>query len=320
MANWLAAASVALSLSSAALAGGLAGWALVAALAAACGAALLGARGAFVLFALMLSVALYFLEPSGAPALLKSLGLNPNAFFKVWGTALKIGFALLIGAVLVLALIRRGPTGHHAAVETADDIETIATAIGKAASLLFIPMMLIIFYDISQRKMLDFSGDFIDSPLYFSSTKLQEMEWHLHGTLFLLCLGFAYVKDAHVRIELVRDLMGPRTRVWLELLGAALFLFAYCTVIVKFGFTFVERAWSSGEVSSAQTGLEHRWVIKAMLPAGFILLGATGVAAVLRCWVYLYGPPDLTSVTDRYASTHHADLPADVATRGPITD
>lgn len=320
MANWLAAAGIALSVGSAAIAGAYAGWALVAALALACAGAFLGARGILVLFGLLLSVSLYFLEPAGAQALLKSLGVNPGAFFRVWSAPLKVGFAALIAALLTFALIRRGPTGHHAAIETADDIEMIATGIGKIAALLFIPMMLLIFYDITQRKMLDFSGDFIDSPLYLSSTKLQEMEWHLHGALFLLCLGFAYVKDAHVRIELVRDVMGPRTRVWMEMIGAALFLFAYCAVIIRFGFTFAERSWASGEVSSAQTGLEHRWVIKALLPVGFIILGATGVAAVLRCWVYLYGPPDLRAESERYAGTHHADLPADVATRGPITD
>jgi TRAP-type mannitol/chloroaromatic compound transport system permease small subunit len=146
------------------------------------------------------------------------------------------------------------------------------------------------------------------------------MEWHLHAALFLFCLGFAYVQDAHVRIELVRDRLSPPARVWLELLGALLFLFAYCVVIVKFGFSFAERPWSTSEISSAHTGLSHRWIIKALQPIGFIILGASGIAAALRCVVYLFGPEELRPRTDRYAGTHHADMPSDLRERGPVTD
>jgi TRAP-type mannitol/chloroaromatic compound transport system permease small subunit len=320
LANSLLGISVALSVLAAAIIGNAAGYALIVAFALAVAAALKGGRGFAVLFALLLSASLFFLEEAGAGAMLESIGVNPTRFFRSWSTLLQIVFAVLIGAIFLKGLQRRGPSLHHAGLEAADDIERIVNAIGMVAAMLFIPMMLIIFYDISQRKILDFSGEFVNSAFYFSSTKLQELEWHLHATLFLLCLGFAYVKDAHVRIELVRDRLQPRTRVWLELIGALVFLFAYCIVIVKFGFTFTERAWSTSEVSSAQTGLSHRWIIKAMLPIGFIILGSSGVAAALRCIVYLFGPPELREASNRYAGTHHADLPDDVAQRGPITD
>jgi TRAP-type mannitol/chloroaromatic compound transport system permease small subunit len=181
-------------------------------------------------------------------------------------------------------------------------------------------MAVIIFYDITQRTIINNYPGFLNSPFAIPSAQMQEMQWHLHGALFMLCLGFAYVKDAHVRIELVRDIMAPRTRVWVELLGAALFLFAYCAVLVRFGFNFTERAFLGNESSAAPTGLPLRWIIKSMLPLGFVILGMTGVSAVLRCIVYLYGPENLKPLTNRYAQTHHADLPDDVATQGPITD
>ncbi len=320
LANALLGLSLAVSVLAAAAVGNAAGYALIVAFALAVAAALKGGRGFPVLFALMLAMSLFFLEEAGASAMLESIGVNPTRFFRSWSTLLQIVLAVVIALIFMQGLKHRGPSPHHAALETADDIERLVNAIGSVAALLFIPMMLIIFYDISQRKILDFSGEFVNSIFYFSSTKLQEMEWHLHATLFLLCLGFAYVKDAHVRIELVRDRLRPRTRVWLELIGAVVFLFAYCVVVVKFGFTFTGRAWSTSEVSSAQTGLSHRWIIKAMLPIGFIILGSSGLAAALRCIVYLFGPPELRNESSRYAGTHHADLPPDVATRGPITD
>jgi TRAP-type mannitol/chloroaromatic compound transport system permease small subunit len=312
--------SLCLSLA-AALAGAVwEGWALIAAFLFAVTAAGFGARGAAVLFALLLSLSLYFLAPQGAEAAIKGLGFNPRALFSDWAALIELAAGLLVATVFFWGLKRRGPSLHHAAVETSDDIEIVIDRIGGVAALLFIPMMLIIFYDITQRTILGYRGDFIESVFYLSSTKMQELEWHLHAILFLLCLGYAYQKDAHVRIELVRDKLQPRTRVWLELIGAALFLFAYCAVIVKFGYTFAARAFATGEVSAAQTGLEQRWIIKAMLPIGFILLGATGVAAVLKCIVYLYGPAELRPRVSEYAGTHHADLPEDVRTRGPVAD
>jgi TRAP-type mannitol/chloroaromatic compound transport system permease small subunit len=316
----LIAGSIALSLVAALTGAVWEGWALIAAFLIAVAAAGLGARGALVLFALLLAVSMYFLAPQGATAAIEGFGLNPRAVFRDWAAAMEIVAAAVIAAVFFWGLSRRGPSLWHAAVEASDDIAAVVNRIGEVAALLFIPLMVIIFYDITQRTILGWRGDFIESVFYLSSTKMQEMQWHLHAVLFLLCLGYAYQKDAHVRIELVRDKLAPRTRVWLELIGAALFLFAYCAVIVKFGFTFTERAFATGEVSAAQTGLTHRWIIKAFLPVGFIVLGATGVSAVLKCLVYLYGPAELRPRVNEYAGTHHADLPDDVRTRGPVAD
>ncbi|PLX36366.1 MAG: C4-dicarboxylate ABC transporter permease [Hyphomicrobiales bacterium] len=204
--------------------------------------------------------------------------------------------------------------------ESAEDIDDFVIKVGKLAAWLFIPLMLVITYDVTQRKILDYYPDYLDTVFSFSSTKLQELEWHLHATLFLFCLGFGYARDAHVRIELVRDHLKPKSRVWLEIIGAMLFLLPYCYLVVKFGYTFAERAWTSNEVSAAQTGLSHRWIIKAILPAGFAFLALSGIAGLLKNIVYLFGPDDLKPRVAEYAGTHHADQPDDLAEHGPITD
>lgn len=293
---------------------------LIAAAALIGAAAVFGARPAWVLLTLLGVVVAFLIAPDGISAAIKAAGGNPVRFFRSYTFWVEIAIAVLLIAVFVTAARRRGPTLSHAALEAAEDLDRGCSAIGKVAAFLFIPMMLVIFYDVSQRKIIEFSSAFIDSGFYFSSTKLQELEWHLHGVLFMLCLGFAYVRDAHVRIELVRDRMPPRLRVWLELAGITLFLLPYCVIIAKLGYTFAERAWATSEVSAAQTGLSHRWVIKSTLPIGFVILGAAGVAAMLKCIVYLFGPPELKQSSGEYAGTHHADLPDEVAVRGPITD
>lgn len=168
-------------------------------------------------------------------------------------------------------------------------IDSVIRAIGIMASLLFVPLMLIIVYDVVQRKIIDVDNSFVDSLFYLSSTMLQELEWHLHGALFLLALGFALLKDAHVRVDLLRQRFAPRTKIWLELFGAVFLLLPFCWFVVTYGWDFAERAYRYNEVSSAQTGLPARWIIKGLLPVGFVLFGAAGLSVVLKCIVRLSG-------------------------------
>jgi TRAP-type mannitol/chloroaromatic compound transport system permease small subunit len=319
-ADYVTLAGLALATLGAAFGGSLAGNAQIGGFVLALIGAFMGGRGALIFMTAALATGLWFAVESGANAMIEAQGGNARRFWRDWVTPAHFAASAAVIAVFLVGLFRRGDSFHDAAVETADDIETIVTWVGERAAWMFIPMMAFIFYDIVQRWIITSYPGFLDTIFYLQSAKMQEAQWHLHGALFMLVLGFAYIKDAHVRIELVRDNLSPRTRVWLELLGASLFLFAYCAILVRFGYNFAERSFTTGESSAAPTGLPYRWIIKSMLPLGFVLLGMTGVSAVLRCLVYLFGPERLKPQTSIYAGTHHADLPDNVKTQGPITD
>jgi TRAP-type mannitol/chloroaromatic compound transport system permease small subunit len=175
----------------------------------------------------------------------------------------------------ILALLSRG-------------IDRVVLAAGTIASLLFVPLTLVIVYDVIQRKAIGYDNRFIDTPLYLSSTVLQELEWHLHGALFLLALGYAYVKDAHVRIELLRERFPWRRKVGFEAAGILLLLLPYCWFVINYGWGFAERSLLTNE-GSATNGIPSRWVIKAFVPLGFVLLGLAGVSVLLKCIVRLGG-------------------------------
>ncbi|WP_349359567.1 TRAP transporter small permease subunit [Stappia sp.] len=281
---------------------------------------LMRARLSLALAGMVFAAFVFAITPDGFSAILEMMDVNPRGFFRVYDGASGFIGALLILALTLLMVRRHAPASFETMLGASDDIDRIVVGVGKIAAWLFIPMMIVIFYDVSQRKMLDFDNNIIDSAFYFDSTKLQELQWHLHSVLFLLCLGFAYRYDAHVRIELVRDRMKPRTRVWMEFAGIVAFLLTYCYLIVEFGWVFASKSYEIGEVSAAQTGLSHRWVVKSMLPIGFAFLFAAGLSAAFRCAVFLFGPAHLQAESGDYAGTHHADLPEDVASKGPITD
>ncbi len=282
--------------------------------------AFLGARPVFVLLGILLAVPLFVVLPDGLPAILDANGLRSRAFFRSYENHVVLAGLVVMIAVYLLSLVRHPQGVFVGMADTADDVDDLVIAVGKIAAWLFVPMMIVISYDVTQRKILEFNPDFLDTVFAFSSTKLQELEWHLHAVLFLMCLGFGYARDAHVRIELVRDHLKPKARVWLEVFGALFFLLPYCYLVVKFGYTFADRAWSTNEVSAAQTGLSHRWIIKAFLPVGFAFLALAGIAGLLKNIAYLFGPDSLKPRVAEYAGTHHADLPDDVVEHGPITD
>jgi TRAP-type mannitol/chloroaromatic compound transport system permease small subunit len=177
-------------------------------------------------------------------------------------------------------------------------LDRFVSFVGRTASWLAIFLMLTIIFDVVSRAQ---------QITLVSSTVLQELEWHFHGALFLLTLGLGYIKDAHVRIELLRDRFSPRLRVWIELFGCLLFVIPYSIIVIYWGFEFSEMSFMMSETSE-QSGLSDRWIIKGMIPAGFTLLLLAGIAVVLKCILFLYGPEHLRQHAAFIAETHHADL------------
>lgn len=163
-----------------------------------------------------------------------------------------------------------------------DFLDRWITRIGKTAAWAGVFLIAVTIFDVVTRRF-----------FVLGSTKLQEFEWHLHTILFAFCLGFAYLADAHVRIDLVRNALSKRTQWWIELLGVLLFMLPYCAVIIYYGIDFTHRSFIQNEASASATGLSHRWIIKSVIPIGFGLLFLSGVAVILRKIVELFGPPDL---------------------------
>lgn len=134
-----------------------------------------------------------------------------------------------------------------------------------------IALMLTIIIDVVGRRFMN-----------TSSVALQELEWHFHGALFLLCLGFTYMENAHVRVDLFRENFSSKTNRLIEIFGCLFFLIPYCAVVIYFGIEFTLKSYVANEVSAAAEGLSHRWIIKSLIPIGFLLLGLSGFSVLLN--------------------------------------
>ncbi|HKK29743.1 MAG TPA: TRAP transporter small permease subunit [Alphaproteobacteria bacterium] len=182
-------------------------------------------------------------------------------------------------------------------LDIADTIEKVPQFFGRLGAWLIIPLIGVIMFDVMTRIM--FGGviqqwiQTTEMYQYVSPTKLQEWEWHLHAALFMLAIGFSYTMNAHVRVDVLREKANNRTQAWIELIGIVVFLLPYCIVIGILSWDFIARAYISGEVSAAMTGLSQRWLIKSFMLISLILVGLAGVATLLRQVVYLFGPEHL---------------------------
>ena len=167
-------------------------------------------------------------------------------------------------------------------VRLSDGIDRLLTWVARIAAWAGVILIATTIFDVVTRRF-----------LVLGSTKLQEFEWHMHVVLFGFLIGYAYLKDAHVRIDLLRERLSERTQWWIELLGCTFFLLPYAALVVYFSTDFAVRSFEIGEISASATGLTHRWIIKSVIPIGFSLLGLAGIAVVLRKIVELLGPPHL---------------------------
>jgi TRAP-type mannitol/chloroaromatic compound transport system permease small subunit len=165
-------------------------------------------------------------------------------------------------------------------------VEFLLAQIGRVAGWLFLLNVVVICADVITRKL----GFQIPG---LGSTRLQELEWHFHMALFMLWIGLAYLRNGHVRIDVVVSRLSPRKTAWIELVGLLVLALPYCLVLINYGADFAWKAWTGGEGSESATGLPSRWIPKALMELGLLLLLLAVTAMQARLLVYLFGPPAL---------------------------
>jgi TRAP-type mannitol/chloroaromatic compound transport system permease small subunit len=170
-------------------------------------------------------------------------------------------------------------------LKLADSVEALLKRIADAGAWAFIACIAVITLDVVTRKF----GFQVPG---MGSTRLQELEWHLHAVLFCTWLGYAYMRNAHVRIDVFVTGLAPRRKLWLELFGCLIFALPYLLVALPYAYDYALLSYTQGESSDAPTGLPMRWVVKAFLLLAFVTTLAAVGAVLARCIVALFGTPE----------------------------
>ena len=155
--------------------------------------------------------------------------------------------------------------------QTADRLDAWLTRIGRACAWLALVLIGTIMLQIVLRYVVGQGRVWIE-----------ELQWHFYAVGILIGLSYTTVFDGHVRVDLLFERFGARTRAWVELLGIVLLLWPLIYVVFVHSLPFLAESYTLGEASDAPAGLRYRWVIKGFIPLGFALLFLASLARVLR--------------------------------------
>jgi TRAP-type mannitol/chloroaromatic compound transport system permease small subunit len=109
----------------------------------------------------------------------------------------------------------------------------------------------------------------------------QELEWHLLVPLILFGTSYALRHGEHVRVDIVYGTLSAKKKHLVDFVSALLAI-AVSALFIWLSLHYVQQAYVIDEGSPDPGGLPHRYLLKSLLPIGFALLLAQGVASALK--------------------------------------
>jgi TRAP-type mannitol/chloroaromatic compound transport system permease small subunit len=159
-------------------------------------------------------------------------------------------------------------------------IDWLNEKIGYLTSWLTTLMVLVVCYDVFTRYF-----------LRASSVAVQELEWHIFSVIFLIGAAYTLKVEGHVRVDVFYSHMRPRSKAIIDLFGCIVFLIPFSLLVIWTSKDFVSMSYAVQEISPDPGGLHYRYLLKAMIPAGFVLVLLQGIALMIRSFLTVIGRP-----------------------------
>lgn len=164
--------------------------------------------------------------------------------------------------------------------EFARRLELVNEWIGRSVAWLTLIMVIVTFSVVVLRYGFD-----------MGSIALQESIIYLHALNFMLGAAFTLKHDAHVRVDIFYQRMGPQGRAWVDLLGTLFLLLPVCGFIFWSSWGYVADAWAVREASGEAGGLPFVYLLKSILLLMPSLLILQGAAIIMTSGLTLQGKP-----------------------------
>ncbi|MCP3872157.1 MAG: TRAP transporter small permease subunit [Desulfobacteraceae bacterium] len=157
-------------------------------------------------------------------------------------------------------------------------IDSLSEKIGYAVGWICTLMVLIVFYDTIMRYAFN-----------KGNVALQELEWHLFAVVFLLGAAYTLKESGHVRVDILYMSFSKKTKAWIDFIGTFIFLIPFAIMVIWSSKIFIQNSWIVREVSPDPGGLPARYILKAMIPLGFLLLIIQGISEALKNFMVIIG-------------------------------
>lgn len=124
-----------------------------------------------------------------------------------------------------------------------------------------------------------------------ASSSMYDVQPHLFAAAALLMAAYTFKRDEHVRIDIISGFLGPRGMAWLDLVGILVVVVPLCLVAVWVTWPDFVTSFVTGESRASRESLSNfpAWILKGMIPLGFLSLAAQGAAEAVRCLGFLTG-------------------------------
>jgi TRAP-type mannitol/chloroaromatic compound transport system permease small subunit len=136
----------------------------------------------------------------------------------------------------------------------------------------------------------------------YSSNAYLEGQWYLFSAVFLLCAGYALLRNDHVRIDIVAGRFSAKGQAWIDIFGTVFFLLPMAGLLLWLSIPWFWRTYLEQEISGSAGGL-ILWPAKILVPIGFTLLALQGVSELVKRIAFVAGKgPDPVPRHDAHAA------------------
>lgn len=158
-------------------------------------------------------------------------------------------------------------------IEYADRIDSLNREVARLASWALLANAIVISLNALARKLL--------AVAYPSAFDLQ---WHFFAAVVLLMAPYALQRNEHMRIDILAPKLGPVRLAWIELAGSLAVLIPLCLLMAWISWPSFLQALVGGETRAARDSTSDipAWIIKGLIPLGFLLLALQGAAQSIK--------------------------------------
>ena len=156
-------------------------------------------------------------------------------------------------------------------VATADHIDRVIAAIGRAVAWLALFVVLMQFAVVVLRYAFGIGSIWLSESVIYG-----------HAGLFMLAAAWTLQMGGHVRVDIFYADASPRTKALINLVGVLILLLPFMAVIVWFAVPYVARSWALWERSRETSGLPFVYLLKTLIPLFALLMALQGMSQAIR--------------------------------------
>jgi TRAP-type mannitol/chloroaromatic compound transport system permease small subunit len=122
-------------------------------------------------------------------------------------------------------------------------VDGLNDRIGAAIRWLALIMVLVGAFNAIARYLTRYTGVSLSSNAYL------DLQWYFFSLIFLLGAAYGLNHDVHVRVDVLYERLGRKTRAWIDLAGTVLFLLPFSLLMLWVSWPPVRNSWVIRETS-----------------------------------------------------------------------